>query len=370
MFYKLECLRGVAACLMILFHSPFNYGTEQSAFFYNSYLFVDFFFVLSGFVMALAYTDKIADGLPFREYVLARLGRIYPLHLAMLLVWAPYILIKQYLYMKGWGGTDQFEHSNLASFVSNLTLTHSLGLHHDLSWNYPSWSISVEFFSYLIFFALTCSLDSKQTLYMPLVFTAICYFIVLSVDKATFDITYDYGLFRCAGAFYCGVFAYRLRKKSHFSGKSLSFTMMSALELMIVLAIITIIPTVGNEPSRFILLIAVFTCAIFVFSSISDGIVGKLLNLHPIRQIGLWSYSIYMVHAIIVAGVSNIFEFILHIDPESVQGVQSLMINTGIVLITIFCSRFTFIYIEDHFRYMTKTKLEQMYIARAQKNLA
>ena len=104
MFGKLESLRGIAACAVILFHSSFNFGSEPISFVKNSYLFVDFFFILSGFVMSYAYKNKIAQGLSFSNYILLRLGRIYPLHLFMLLVFIPYVVIKQYLFNAGYGG--------------------------------------------------------------------------------------------------------------------------------------------------------------------------------------------------------------------------------------------------------------------------
>lgn len=56
-FDSLESLRGVAALLVALSHSSFLYG-QQHVFIANAGVFVDFFFVLSGFVMAFAYFDK------------------------------------------------------------------------------------------------------------------------------------------------------------------------------------------------------------------------------------------------------------------------------------------------------------------------
>ena len=102
--------------------------------------------------MTHAYAKKISSGLSFKSYITLRLGRIYPLHLFMLVVWLPYILITQYLYSSGFGGSDQFETSNLSSFISNLFLVHSMGVHAHLSWNYPSWSISTEFFAYIAYY--------------------------------------------------------------------------------------------------------------------------------------------------------------------------------------------------------------------------
>ena len=60
-FHSLDGWRGVAALFVSLYHlSFFNhiYGWE---FLRNSYLFVDFFFVLSGFVITHAYQNKISD---------------------------------------------------------------------------------------------------------------------------------------------------------------------------------------------------------------------------------------------------------------------------------------------------------------------
>jgi len=193
LFFKLESLRGVAACLVILFHSSFNFGLLPVAFISNSYLFVDFFFIISGFVMSYAYGGKIKEGLSFKNYIFLRLGRIYPLHLFMLFLWLPYILIKQYMYTSGYGGTDQFEASNLSSFISNLVLLQSMGLHSHLSWNGPSWSISTELFAYVIFYILTFLVDKKNKLVLPIIVPILCYLFLFSLGRNNLNITFDYG---------------------------------------------------------------------------------------------------------------------------------------------------------------------------------
>ncbi len=57
-FEALDGWRGICACLVVLFHfhgySPLN----TSGLIRNSYLFVDFFFVLSGFVIACNYSTR------------------------------------------------------------------------------------------------------------------------------------------------------------------------------------------------------------------------------------------------------------------------------------------------------------------------
>jgi peptidoglycan/LPS O-acetylase OafA/YrhL len=212
MFYKLESLRGIAACLVVLLHLPFKYGENTLHFVSNSYLFVDFFFILSGFVMNLAYFSRIKTGLKFKPYLILRLGRIYPLHVVVLFIWLPYIFVKQFMFDSGFGGSDQFENNNFTSFVSNILLINSMGIHDHLSWNTPAWSISTELFAYIFFYWFTVSVDRNKSLTFPLFISIICYSFIISLERPNLDITYDYGFFRCLGAFYIGVFISRFYK--------------------------------------------------------------------------------------------------------------------------------------------------------------
>ena len=75
-FHLLDGLRGIAAILVVPRHI-LNYNYVQLH--PNSYLAVDFFFCLSGFVVAFSYEKRLVSGLlNFREFSLARLMRLYP----------------------------------------------------------------------------------------------------------------------------------------------------------------------------------------------------------------------------------------------------------------------------------------------------
>ena len=167
MYTKLDALRGLAACLVVLHHSPFCYGEQPVSLVANSYLFVDFFFLLSGFVMCHAYGQRILSGMSMRDYVVLRLGRLYPLHLFMLLATVAYTGLKAALFAYGFGNEQDFSHNHGFSFITNVLLVHSLGLHEELTWNTPSWSISVEFYTYLVFYVLTISLTGKAPCWFP-----------------------------------------------------------------------------------------------------------------------------------------------------------------------------------------------------------
>src|SRR5688500_10583763 len=151
-FQSLEAFRGLAAIMVVLYHSRFYAENSYVAFVRHSDIFVDFFFVLSGFVMAYSYMDKIGHNISFRKFILLRFGRLYPLHLFTLFLWLPYIAVKLILFEKGIGDTDPSESNNIYTFISNIFLFHAIDGYQPLSWNFPSWTISAEFFTYIFFF--------------------------------------------------------------------------------------------------------------------------------------------------------------------------------------------------------------------------
>lgn len=351
MYSKLESLRGVAACLVVLFHSHFVVGTKSLDFVKNSYLFVDFFFILSGFVLTLAYADKIRQGMAFREYISLRLGRIYPLHLFMLLVWVPYILGKQYFISAGYGGVDQFEHNNAYSFVSNLLLVHSMGVHDYLSWNHPSWSISVEFFTYIAFFVLLATLDRSGSRIFPWLIIVPGYAFLFNVNPdGQMDGTYDYGFIRCISAFYCGVLLYRWKEEIE---RLLVRFNIHVLEIIAVVFTVTMVSLAHRGDGYLLLTLTSFCLLLMVFASHTHGLVGRLLDTAPLRSIGLWSYSIYMTHDIILSFFSNLYEVTFKSVPKNL-GLWAIIINLFLILLTILISRFTYIYVEKYFRDKTK----------------
>ena len=76
-FQLLDAMRGLAALLVVLYHQPLELQSRFHA--SNSFLAVDFFFCLSGFVVAHAYADRLRNGLTLQGFALIRLIRLYPL---------------------------------------------------------------------------------------------------------------------------------------------------------------------------------------------------------------------------------------------------------------------------------------------------
>ena len=132
--------------MVALYHFPATGWIETNSIINNSRMFVDFFFVLSGFVIAANYTNRLETPEQARKFMWLRIGRLYPLHVAILLAFVGYEVVKL-----AFGQDDAFLFPNdTASLAQNALLIHGLGTTSELTWNWPSWSISTEMAAYLL----------------------------------------------------------------------------------------------------------------------------------------------------------------------------------------------------------------------------
>ncbi|HQA17823.1 MAG TPA: acyltransferase, partial [Novosphingobium sp.] len=86
----LDLIRFIASAAIVVVHSgeffvPRAYRLESHAHLAGMSLFVDVFFIISGFVIAHVYTNRMADWRDFARFMQRRIGRLFPLHLVTLL---------------------------------------------------------------------------------------------------------------------------------------------------------------------------------------------------------------------------------------------------------------------------------------------
>lgn len=152
---QLTFTRFIAALAIVIYH----FG-DHSVLFTNKYvafLFnqanvgVSYFFVLSGFVMVVAYNDK--ENINFIEYVKNRLARIYPVYFMALLLYLGNSLLDNLPY--------EIKRMDL---ILNLFMLQAWVPSKALTLNYPGWSLSVELFFYLSFPFLFNYIYKKFTL--------------------------------------------------------------------------------------------------------------------------------------------------------------------------------------------------------------
>jgi peptidoglycan/LPS O-acetylase OafA/YrhL len=308
-FEALDGWRGVCASLVVLFHfhgySPiYTWGLVR-----DSYLFVDFFFVLSGFVIAWNYARKLGDWPGVKRFLILRIGRVYPLHLFMLLCFVAYETLRVFTQPDAFTGP-----TSPTAVITNLLLLQSMGVHDSLTWNGPSWSISTEWWTYVVF-ALVCAwLGMRNWL---LVATAVAApLLLLHLSKTGMDTTFDWGFLRCVFGFALGVACYRLysiappRQPAVPTASRTAW--MTLAECATVAAVVAFVSAAGTSPLSFMAPF-VFAVAVLVFAA-EGGFVSRLFHSRPLKWLGMVSYSIYLTHYFVVLIMPTVVKHIAHVD--------------------------------------------------------
>lgn len=131
---SLDGLRGIAALIVAVYHLPGLFGFAIP----HADLAVDFFFLLSGWVMAYSYEERIAQGLPARTFFINRMARLYPLYIASLML-ALLVFVS-----KMWLGTGEGIADLRCAAPNALMLPCLLNDGLGFPLNQPGWSIFVE----------------------------------------------------------------------------------------------------------------------------------------------------------------------------------------------------------------------------------
>ncbi|MBS0025968.1 acyltransferase family protein [Chitinophaga sp. 22321] len=172
-FFSLDAIRGFAALIVVLCHWQFFFYKDYTvmtstiaemplplyswlSMFYNHAFFaVDLFFLLSGFIFFWFYADKISSReTSFNNFICYRVTRLYPVHFITLVA----LVFLQAMMIKVNGRPFIIQNNDAWHFVLNLLMIHSWGFEsHPMfnGFNGPSWSVSVEFLLYLLFFIVS-----------------------------------------------------------------------------------------------------------------------------------------------------------------------------------------------------------------------
>jgi len=127
----------------------------------HGFLAVQLFWVISGFVIAKTYLNKMWE--PIR-FIRNRFARLYPLHLTTFLI----VAILQFAIRDSQGRYAICTHQDSYHFLLNLFFIPAIGLEKGCSFNAPIWSVSVELISYLAF-AVLLTLGGKINLFKLIV---------------------------------------------------------------------------------------------------------------------------------------------------------------------------------------------------------
>ena len=306
-FRVLDSWRGVCALFVALYHLNVLSDIYSLGLVRNAYLFVDFFFVLSGFVITHSYADRLGTVQEVAAFTIRRFARIWPLHAVVLLAFIAAECLKAALASRGQLIPESAPFSgatSVSSIFTNVFLVQSLGIEHQLTWNKPSWSISAEFFTYIIFAAVVFA---GKKIFRPrsfapevlLVFlVALSVMLLVSFAKHDIDATFDLGLFRCLYGFGIGHLTFLLWRRVLQIDRSFWGLPRGSLEFAVVAIVILFVSFVGGTRYAFVAPL-VFATAVLTFAA-EKGAVSRLMQSDAVEWLGRISYSIYMLHALVI----------------------------------------------------------------------
>ena len=213
---NLDALRIIAACTVVILHysdyvkdAPIGRFMLDHTWHFN--LFVDLFFVVSGFVIASQYLGRVGDSQSIGRFLWRRLARIYPLHLATLLF---YVILNLALHF-GVARTDNPARYPFSDLPGQLLLLRAIDGAR-LTFNFPSWSLSAELFCYALFPLLAMAVTRNKALIIALVVLpalANSLYASLTGTGPWADWINKGGAFRALPAFNLGIACYLFRDR-------------------------------------------------------------------------------------------------------------------------------------------------------------
>lgn len=277
-------LRGVGALWVVCFHL---FRDSQNPVVHAGWLGVDLFFMMSGFVLAYVYADSVASWRvkDYLHFLAFRLARIYPLHIVMLGVVLAIVLGVPHF-------ADRYPHAELRwgwqSFVASLLLIQNWAYFMATAWNTPSWSLSAEWFAYLLFPLFVIVTQWPRSRWLPLVLAGLALMphlgVLALVNGLGIGATGSVGMIRMVCEFTAGCLLFRATA----NGLPPLGRWADGLALALLATAMVIQPT--N-------LLALPACALIVLlASDKASLTARLLSLAPLVALGEISYSVYLVH--------------------------------------------------------------------------
>ena len=284
---QLTFTRFIAAVAIVVFHFGKDsrlFSNEYVSFvFSNANIGVSYFFVLSGFVMIIAYRNKTVS---FFNYIKNRFARIYPVYILAILLFI---------------ASQSFASLNKVDLLLNVTMLQSWFIAKAQTINYPGWSLSVELFFYISFPFLLNYLYSKKNLktitiiilsfwiLSQIVFHGIVHDAIVIPFYSVNDILYhpimhfnEFLIGNLAGLYFI--------KRNEFSKKK-NYLPQIVVLLLIFLALLKFQIGLNFHNG---LLAVVFVPLIFLLSS-SNDVITRFVSKKPFVFLGEISYSIYIL---------------------------------------------------------------------------
>jgi peptidoglycan/LPS O-acetylase OafA/YrhL len=300
----------------------------------HGYLRVDLFFILSGFIITHVYGRHIV---PLRAknlliFLWHRFIRLYPAHATVLIVLVALVVTALHLGIPinskmGW---------NFRDLPWQFLMLHAWGFTETASWNTPSWSISAEWFAYLVFPASALavfSLAPRAALAFAVLSLAVLAIVFeasgSSIGSAFIGLP---ALTRVECEFVCGMLIQYATARGGAPWLSERIA-----DLFAVGGLFGFIIAAALDVSDYLLILLL---AVLIFGLARSGPVGRALFARPsVVWIGEISYSIYLVHFLVLLVLRHAGDK-LHLIPATIAGSTAAFLIAIVVVIAAACVLF------------------------------
>lgn len=335
---SLTSLRGVAAWLVVFYHfklyllpylSPLMFDVVS-----HGYLAVDLFFIMSGYIISYNYSNSF-NNTNSLLFLVKRFARIFPLHIFILLIYLT-IPLAIMLFSSEYSvkGSLPSEYT-VGNFILNLALVQVWVLNAE-SLNVPSWSISVEWFCYLVFPILSfVSTKVKDNIWGVFFLFAIviCLAEIITAFNSPELVSVD--LIRGWCEFTCGCLLCRMRDR----GISYFFLLLTFIAILAY-------SYFSKLHFQYMIYIPIFSFLILFVSY--KNLVSKFLSWKVLEFNGDISYSVYLVHYYFY----EIFKMLFLNNDSNYVSIYYVLMT---FILIFFVSVFTYKYIEIPARlYLTR----------------
>lgn len=335
--YSLTSMRFFAAFMIVIGHGSQIPAFNGFAFsFFNVGNSVSFFYVLSGFILTYNYYSMSN----YRDYIVARLARIWPLHVVTLLV---VIFVLKY-------DVSDVKILFANAFIFQSWVPYSSYFY---SFNAVSWSISTEMSFYLMFplFLILLRNNTRALIFVASLFLllpmAVALYLQLPVKPSNEHVSSSFFLYINPIArsveFISGMVACQLFIKKQVNELRREMAYMDVVFFVALIISMFVSNKLWFEfkDGRFAAFFAWFATAgsfvliaLFIYYvSVCNGIFSKLLSFKPLVYLGEISFSMYMCHQVILnfinkyyyhESISNGIQFYLFYL-VSVVGISSIL---------------------------------------------
>lgn len=300
-FYgNLESLRGVCALMIVFLHFPFPTHVMMVPGAKQLWLFVDLFFVLSGFVIAHVYLGRVETARAAAAFTIKRFFRLYPLHLVTFLAMAGLLFARWWIEPAGTMREYRIDGDFWTIAAANLALVQQWILPNRIPFNSPAWSISTELLAYLMFAGICLAVRGTGPRMVVAAAVAIVSVAAMSaIGEAMFGHDPRTLILRCLYGFSLGMLSWRLARSCN-EWPAAALVAIQCLAIAALGMVLVVSPVHPWLSFAFPLVTMVLVAAMAV-----DGSPMRRVWETPVlRTLGRLSFSIYLVHSpvITVAG--------------------------------------------------------------------